>query len=115
MKRIHSRIYPILSEFFLDSEKLVILRDTLGSGRGTSLDLAGVEGYSQVCDRCICSLTGTVGGDCRVTGTVCHLDRLKRLGYGTDLVQFDQDGVCTAKPDSPGKSLCVCNKEVVTD
>ena len=23
MKRIHSRIYPILSEFFLDSEKLV--------------------------------------------------------------------------------------------
>ena len=39
MKCIHSRIYPILSEFFLDSEKLVILRDTLGSGRGTRLDL----------------------------------------------------------------------------
>ena len=37
MKCIHSRIYPILSEFFLDSEKLVILRDTLGSGRGTIL------------------------------------------------------------------------------
>ena len=37
MKRIHSRIYPILSEFFLDSEKLVILRDTLGSGRAPVL------------------------------------------------------------------------------
>ena len=86
MKRVHSRIYPILSELFLDSEKLVILRDTLGSGRGTSLDLAGVEGYGEVCNGCICGLTGTVGGDCCVAGTVRHLDRLQCLRYGTDLI-----------------------------
>lgn len=86
MKRVHSRIHPILSELFLDSEKLVILRDTLGSGRGTCLDLAGVEGYSQVCDGCVRSLAGAMGGDCCVAGTVCHLDRLQGLRYGTDLI-----------------------------
>lgn len=115
MKRIHSRIYPILSEFFLDSEKLVILRDTLGSGRSTRLDLAGVEGNSEICDGRICGLTGAMGGNCCVAGTVCHLDRLQGLGYGTDLVQFDQDRVCAAELDSLGKSLSVCNKEVVAD
>ena len=79
MKCVHSRIYPILSELFLDSEKLVILRDTLGSGRGTRLDLAGVEGYGEVCTGRICGLTGTVGGNCCVAGAVCHLDRLQGL------------------------------------
>ena len=86
MERIHSRVYSALAEFFFDSEKLVVLSDTLGSGRGTGLDLAGVEGYGQVCDRCICGLTGTVGGDCCVASAVCHLDCLKCLGYGTNLV-----------------------------
>ena len=79
MKCVHSRIYPILSELFLDSEKLVILRDTLGSGRGTRLDLAGVEGNSEICDGRICGLAGAVGGNCCVAGTVCHLDRLQGL------------------------------------
>ena len=115
MKRIHSRIYPILSELFLDSEKLVILRDTLGSGRGTRLDLAGVEGNSEICDGRICGLAGAVRGNCCVAGTVCHLDRLQGLGYRTDLVQFDQDRVCAAELDSLGKSLCVCYKKVITD
>ena len=86
MKRIHSRIYPILSELFLDSEKLVILRDTLGSGRGTRLDLAGVEGNSEICDGRICGLAGAMGGNCCVAGTVRHLDRLQCLRYGTDLI-----------------------------
>ena len=115
MKRIHSRIYPILSELFLDSEKLVILRDTLGSGRGTRLDLAGVEGNSEICDGRICGLAGAVGGNCCVAGTVCHLDRLQGLGYRTDLVQFDQDRVWEAELDSLGQSLCICYKDVVTD
>ena len=86
MKRIHSRIYPILSEFFLDSEKLVILRDTLGSGRGTRLDLAGVEGYGEVCNSRICGLAGTVGGDCTITCLVCQFDRFQGFGYAADLI-----------------------------
>ncbi len=52
--------------FFLDSEKLVILRDTLGSGRGTSLDLAGVESYGEVCNSRICGLTGSDGEEIAV-------------------------------------------------
>ena len=45
----------------------------------------------------ILGLTGTVGGNSGITGLVCHLDGLPRLGYGSDLVQFDQNGVTTAK------------------
>ena len=42
-----------------------------------------------------------------------HLDSLKSLGNGTDLVELDEDRVSAAVSNTLGKSLGVGNKEVV--
>ena len=56
-----------------------------------------------------------MGGNSGITGLVCHLDGLQSLGYGSDLVQLDQNGVTTAKGDSLCQSLGVGYEEVVAD
>ena len=81
----------------------------------TGLDLTGVQCHCQVGNGGILGLTGTVGGNSGITGLVCHLDGLQSLGYGSDLVQLDQNGVTTAKGDSLCQSLGVGYEEVVAD
>ena len=56
-----------------------------------------------------------MGGNSGITGLVCHLDGFQSLGYGSDLVQLDEDGVTTAKGDSLCQSLGIGYKEVITD
>ena len=94
---------------------LVVFCNTLGTARCTGLDLAGVQGNSQVCDGGILGLTGTVGGNCGVACFVSHFDCLKGLRYRTDLVQFDQDGISAAKGDTFCQTLSIGYKQVVTD
>ena len=46
---------------------------------------------------------------------MCHLDGFESLGYGTDLVQLDQNGVCTAKADSFCQTFGVGYKQVIAN
>ena len=46
---------------------------------------------------------------------MCHFDRFKCLGHGTDLVQLDQDGIATAKGDTFCKALCIRYKQIIAD
>ena len=59
----HARIYGCCAQLLFDAEKLIVLCDTLGSGRCAGLDLAGVQCDCQICNRCILSLAGAVGRD----------------------------------------------------
>ena len=48
-----------------------------------------------------------------VTGLVCHLDGLQRLGNGADLVQLDEDGVAGTQLDALGQTLGVGDEQVI--
>ena len=111
----HARIYGCCAQLLFDAEKLIVLCDTLGSGRCAGLDLAGVQCDCQICNRCILSLAGAVGRDRSIACLMCHLDRFKCLGHGTDLVQLDQDGIATAKGDTFCKALCIRYKQIIAD
>ena len=45
---------------------------------------------------------------------MCHFDSFQSLGYGTDLIQFDQNGVSAAKANTFLKTLCICNEQIIT-
>ena len=115
VKCSHARIYGCCAQLLFDAEKLIVLCNTLGSGRCAGLDLAGVQCDCQICNRCILSLAGAVGRDRSIACLMCHFDRFKCLGHGTDLVQLDQDGIATAKGDTFCKALCIRYKQIIAD
>ena len=81
----------------------------------SGLDLTGIQCHSQIGNGSILGLTGTMRGDSGIAGLVCHLDGFQSLGYGSDLVQLDEDGVTTAQGDSLCQSLGIGYEEVITD
>ena len=44
---------------------------------------------------------------------MCHFDGFQGLGYRTDLIEFDQDAVSTAKLNSLCQTLGICYKQVI--
>lgn len=56
-------VFGGIAKLFFDAEELVVFGNTIGSGHGTSLDLAGVESNDEVSDGGIFGFTGTVGDD----------------------------------------------------
>lgn len=73
----------------LDTEKSVVLRDTLRTGRGAGLDLAGTEGDDEVGDDGVLSLAGTVGDHDTPAVGLRELSSLDGLGDRTDLVDLE--------------------------
>ena len=115
IKSLHTGINSRIPQLLLNPEQLIVLCNTLGTGRCTCLDLAGVQRYSQIRNGGIRRLAGTMRRDCGITSLVSHLDRLQCLGYGTDLVQLDQDRIACAQFDTLAQSLCIGNEKVITD
>ena len=44
-----------------------------------------------------------------------HTDRIHGFRNGSDLIEFDQNGITAAKPDSLFKSFCICYKQVIAN
>lgn len=83
----------VAAELLLDTEDLVELGKTLGTGRGTGLDLAGAETDDNVGDGNILGLTGSVGDHDTPASAEGILGGLDSLGDGTDLVDLEEEGV----------------------
>ena len=115
MESFFARINGGRAQFLLDAEQLIVFCHTLTSAGSAGLDLAGVQCNSQVCDCGVLSLTGTMRGNSGVACIVGHLDSFQSFGYGTDLIQFDQDGISAAKTNTFGQTLSVGYKEVISD
>src|SRR5699024_11094623 len=84
----------------LDAEHLVVLRHSLGAGRGTGLALAAIQSGGQVSDGGVLGLAGAVGHHGAVAVAVCQFHGVESLGEGTDLVHLDQQGVGRATVDA---------------
>lgn len=93
MTELLSGIDRVVSQFFLDTEDLVELGQTLGAGRRTGLDLSGSQTHNDVGNGHILGLTGAVGHHNTPVGGVGVLGRLDRLGQGTDLVDLEEQSI----------------------
>src|SRR6266853_4249912 len=74
------------AEFFLDTEKLVVLRDAVGAAGRAGLDLAGGRGDGKVSDESILGFAGAVGDDGVVAGFAGQLNGVDGFGNAADLI-----------------------------
>ena len=125
MNRLHlqvDRLAEVLAgvdsvgtELLLNTEDLVKLGQTLGTGRGTGLDLARAQTDGNVGDGDVLSLTGAVGDhDTPVVG-VGVLGGLDGLGQGTNLVDLEQESVAGLQLDGLLDAQRVGHGQVVTN
>jgi len=105
----------VLAQLFFDTEELVILSDAVGAAEGTSLDLASVEGHSDVRNRRIFCFAGAVGDDGGVASALGHGHGVEGLGERTDLVHLHEDRVSGFSLDPAREELGVGDEEVVAD
>lgn len=83
----------LVTELLLDTEDLVELGETLGTGRCTSLDLTGTETDDNVGNGDILGLTRSVGNHDTPASSESILGGLDGLGDGSDLVDLEKEGV----------------------
>lgn len=105
----------VSTKLLLNAEDLVELGKTLGTGRGTGLDLTGAEANSDVSNGDILSLTGTVGDHDTPAVGVGVLGSLDRLGEGTDLVDLQEKGVARLELNGLLDAQRVGDSQVITD
>ena len=111
---LFASIDGVVTKLLLDTEDLVQLGQTLGTGRSTGLDLARAETDSDIGNGDILSLTGTVGNhDTPVVG-VGVLGSLDGLGKGTDLVDLEKKGVASLGLDGLLDTQRVGDGQVIT-
>src|SRR5215213_4373580 len=77
---------------FLDPQQLVVLGHSVGTRRSPGLDLAAVGCHSEVGDRRVLSLAGTVAHHATEAGPVGKINSVQGLGQRSDLVDLDQQG-----------------------
>lgn len=103
------------TKLLLNTEDLVKLGKTLGTGRGTGLDLTGTEANSDVSNGDILGLTGTVRDHDTPAVGVGVLGSLDRLGEGTDLVDLQEKGVARLELNGLLDAQRVGDSQVITD
>lgn len=102
-------IDSIRAKFLLDSQDLVHLGNTLGTGRSTSLDLSSSKTHSDVGNSDILGLARSVRDHDAPTCSVGVFCRLDRFGECADLVYLQQQGVARLELD------CFLNADWIGD
>ena len=103
------------AEIFFDSEDLVVLGESLGSARGTSLDLASLETDDQIGDEGVFSFARSVGDHDAPAGIHRHLSGLDGLGEGSNLVNLQQKSVAGLLVQGSLDSGGVGDQKIVSD
>lgn len=115
MAEVLASVDSVVAQLLLDTEDLVELGKTLGTGRSTSLDLTGAETNDNVGNGDILGLTGAVRNhDTPATG-VGVLGGLDGLSEGTDLVDLEQKGVAGLELDGLLDAEGVGDGQVITE
>jgi len=87
-KTLGAGVDSLVTELLLDTEKLVVLGNTLRSAWSTGLDLTGLKTNSEVGNVGRLGLTGSVRGHDTPAVGLSELNSLDRLGNGTNLVDL---------------------------
>ncbi len=108
-------VRSLCTQRFFDTNQLVVLSNAVRTAHRTSFDLASSGTNSQVSDGSVFSFARTVRDDSGVASVFRHFDRSQSFGQGTDLVEFDQDGVNDAFLDTFFQDLGVGYEQIVTN
>lgn len=109
-----ARVDGVRAELLLDTEDLVQLSQTLGTGRSTGLDLARAQTNDDVGNGDILGLSRAVGDhDTPVVG-VRVLGGLDGLSQGADLVDLEQKSVARLELDGLLDAERVGHGQIVT-
>lgn len=107
-------VWCFFAQRFFDTNQLVVFSNTVRTAHRTRFDLASSGTHSQVSNGRVFSFARTVRDNRGVASVFRHFDRSQRFGQGTDLVEFDQDGVNDAFLDTFFQDLGVGYEQVVT-
>ena len=105
----------VVTQFFFDAEKLVVLRDAIGAAERAGLDLAGVGRHGDVGDGGVFGLAGAMADDGGVAVFLGEFDGVERLGERADLVDLHEDRVGHAAFDALAEEFDVGHEEIVAD
>ena len=87
------RIGRLRTEFFLDTQELIVFRRAVGARQRAGFDLAAIGGDSEVGDGGVFRLAGAMRHHCRVSGLMRHFDRGQCFGQRADLIHLDENRV----------------------
>lgn len=73
-------IFRLTTQFFLDSQQLVIFTDSVRPAQGTGFNLPSPHSHHKIRNGGVFGLAGTVGNDRRETGIGRHLDGINGFG-----------------------------------
>ena len=108
-----TRVARGVAEPLLDPQQLVVLRDPLGAGRRTGLDLPAAGRDREVGDRGVLGLPGAVAHHAAVARGVRQRHRVQGLRQRADLVDLHQQRVRGAPGDAVLEPLRVGDEQVV--
>ena len=77
----------------VDGDEAVVFGDAVGSGEGAGFDLAGIGGNREVGNESIFGFTRAVGDDGFVVIGFGKIDGIESFSEGSDLIEFDEDGI----------------------
>lgn len=103
------------AEGFFDTKELIVLSDTIGTGQGTCFDLTDTGSDSEVSDEGIFGFAAAMGDDSAVAVLAGERDGVEGFGEGTDLIEFDQDGIGGLRFDALLETAGIGDKEIVAD
>ena len=102
-------------KLFFDSEQLIILRHPFRTTQASGLDLTHVQAHGQVSNRGIFRLTASVGDDRFEATLLRQLHSINRLGQGSDLIRFDEDGIAGFFINRSLKTLHIRDEKIIPD
>jgi len=121
-------INSLVTQLCLNSQKLIVLGETFTSisickdltgdvpaTGGASLDLATPEADDEIGDEGIFGFTGTMGDHDAPTGIEGVCGGLKGFANGSDLIDFEEEGVTGLLFDGSFDTDGVCDSEIVSD
>src|SRR5215216_79331 len=103
------------AQVLFDAQQLIVLCRAIGARKRSGFDLSGVGGDSEIGDKRIFSLAGTMRDDRRAAVSLRELDAVQRFRERADLVDFDQNRISHTQVDSFLQKLSVGDEEIVAD
>ena len=104
-----------VTKFFLNSQDLVILSQSVGTAWGAGLDLTSAKTANKVSDKVVLSFSRTMGDHDSPASSLRHVASLNGLSDGTNLVNLKEKGVAKLLVNASLHALRVGNKEIVSD
>ena len=105
-------ILSVVAKFFFDSQKLIVLGDTIGTRERAGLDLPGVRRHSDVSYGCVFRLTRSMADYSCVPILLGKLDSVQGFSERADLVHLNQDRISDALSDPSAEEFDIGYEQI---